>query len=110
MFAEAGGKLGKISFRKIDLRHGSGRIRVDHPFEMMVRGDNKQDCPFLRGFLAGFLSKVFNKDIIVIKEKCDGERKSCEFKFASSFALYVEEAKRTRDNTIKELLLKQRYR
>jgi predicted hydrocarbon binding protein len=100
---------GRISFRDIDLKHGSGRIRVDHPFEMRVRWDDERDCPFLRGFLAGFLSKLFNKDVTVTKEKCDGEKKSCEFRFASSLALYFEEAKKARDNTIKELLVKQRY-
>jgi len=102
---------GKMSFRDVDLKKGHGRIRVDHPFEMMACSNNQCGCgcSFLRGFLAGFLSKLFNKDITVVKEKYDKEKKYCELKFAGSLALYAEEAKRTGDSMIREMSLKQGY-
>jgi len=100
---------GKISFRDMDLKKGSGKIWVDHPFEMMACGNNKCDCPFLRGFLAGFLSKLFNKDMTVVNVKCNKEKKHCWLKFASPFALYGEEARKTRDRIIKEMSLKRNY-
>jgi len=100
---------GKISFRDVDLKKGYGKIWIDHPFEMMACSDNQCGYAFIRGFLAGFLSKLFNRDMTVVNEKCNKEKKHCWLKFASSVALYAEEARRTRDNTIKEMSLKQEY-
>jgi len=79
---------GKLSFRDVDFVNGSGKIIVDDAFETVARraakgGEASQPCcNFLRGFLSGFLSELFEKSITVTEEKCVGKGdENCEFTF-----------------------------
>ncbi|MFB0501333.1 MAG: hypothetical protein ACETVP_02570, partial [Candidatus Bathyarchaeia archaeon] len=62
---------GKLSFRDIDFANGSGKIIVEDAFETVARKarkdreTNQPCCNFLRGFLSGFLSELFEKSITV---------------------------------------------
>lgn len=54
--------------------------------------------------MTGFLSEFEGKTIAVIEEKCIAKGdEHCEFRFASSAALYVEEAIRLRNKMVKEM-------
>jgi predicted hydrocarbon binding protein len=79
---------GKLSFRDVDFVNGSGKIIVEDAFETVVRKAEKSReasqpcCNFLRGFLSGFLSELFEKSITVTEEKCAGKGdEQCEFVF-----------------------------
>jgi len=73
---------GKISFQGVDFEKGKGRIRVSDSFECVVCRCTKPSCHFLRGFLAGFLSELFGRDILVAEEKCaEKGDDQCEFEF-----------------------------
>jgi len=73
---------GKISFQNVDLENGAGKIRVLDSFESLVRKCTKPSCHFLRGFLAGFLSELFDRDISITEVKCVGKGDDhCEFEF-----------------------------
>jgi len=74
---------GKISFQDVDFENGTGKIRVLNSFECMVLICKRQpSCDFLRGFLTGFLSELFDRDISVTVVKCVGKGDdSCEFEF-----------------------------
>ena len=78
---------GKIGFHEVDFQNASGRITVNDSFEVMTRKTNQPSCHFFRGFLAGFLSELFQKTIAVTEEKCAGKGdKCCEFVFAEQQA------------------------
>ena len=79
---------GKLSFRNVDFVNGSGKIIVADAFETMARKAEKSGetgqpcCNFLRGFLSGFLSELFEKTVTVTEEKCVGKGdEHCEFIF-----------------------------
>jgi predicted hydrocarbon binding protein len=79
---------GKLSFRDVDFVNGSGKIIVEDAFETVVRKAEKSRevsqpcCNFLRGFLSGFLSELFEKSITITEEKCAGKGdEQCEFIF-----------------------------
>jgi len=79
---------GNLTFRDVDFVNGSGRIIVVDAFETMARKAGKSReigqpcCNFLRGFLSGFLSELFEKTITVTEEKCAGKGDEyCEFVF-----------------------------
>lgn len=79
---------GKMSFRDVDFAKGSGKIIVDDSFETVARKAEKGRestqpcCNFLRGFLSGFLSELFEKSVTVTEEKCAGKGDEyCEFTF-----------------------------
>lgn len=79
---------GKLSFRDVDFVNGSGKIIVEDAFETVARKAGKSRkagqpcCNFLRGFLSGFLSELFEKSITVTEEKCAGMgNEHCEFTF-----------------------------
>jgi predicted hydrocarbon binding protein len=79
---------GKLSFRDVDFVNGSGKIIVEDAFETVVRKAEKSRkasqpcCNFLRGFLSGFLSELFEKSITVTEENCAGKGdEQCEFVF-----------------------------
>jgi len=74
---------GELSFEAIDLEKGTGRVIVVNSFETVKHRSSQPCCHFLRGFLAGFLSELFSKEISVDEEKCAGKGdKYCEFTFA----------------------------
>jgi len=73
---------GKMSFQDVDLENGTGKIRVSNSFESLVGKYTQPSCHFLRGFLAGFLSELFDRDISVAEVKCAGKGDvQCEFEF-----------------------------
>lgn len=78
---------GKMSFQEVDFKNGSGRVIIDDSFEAMARKTNQPSCHFFRGFIAGFLSELLKKTIIVSEEKCAGKGdKHCEFIFGEQQA------------------------
>ena len=79
---------GKLTFRDIDFVNGSGKVIVADAFETMARKTeegretSQPCCNFLRGFLSGFLSELFEKSITITEEKCAGKGDEyCEFVF-----------------------------
>jgi predicted hydrocarbon binding protein len=75
---------GKLNFRDVDFVNGSGKVVVVDSFETMPRKTKKEQpcCNFLRGFLSGFLSELFEKSITITEEKCAGTGdENCEFIF-----------------------------
>ena len=79
---------GKMTFQDVDFTTGSGKVIVADAFETMARKREKGQvtgqpcCNFLRGFLSGFLSELFEKSITITEEKCSGKGdEHCEFIF-----------------------------
>lgn len=99
---------GKISFQNIDFEKASGRVLIVDSFEAVAHKSKQPGCYFFRGFLVGFLSRLFEgKSITVVEEKCAAKGdKHCEFRFASSIALYAEQAKQIVEDMIREAALK----
>ena len=78
---------GKMSFQEVDFKNGSGRVIIDDSFEAMTRKTSQPSCHFFRGFIAGFLSELLKKTIIVTEEKCAGKGdEHCEFVFGEQQA------------------------
>jgi len=73
---------GKMSFQDVDLENGTGKIRVLDSFESLVHKSTQPSCHFLRGFLAGFLSELFGRDVSITEIKCAGKGDDhCDFEF-----------------------------
>ena len=73
---------GEISFHEIDYIEALGTIRVEKAFETRDRRSDTPVCHFLRGFLAGFLSQLFEKPGAVTETRCSGKGDEyCEFMF-----------------------------
>jgi len=79
---------GKLTFRDVDFVKGSGKVMVADALETIARkaeGGREAGqpcCNFLRGFLTGFLSELFEKSMVVSEEKCAGNGdEHCEFTF-----------------------------
>jgi predicted hydrocarbon binding protein len=73
---------GDIIFRDVDLENGSGKVVVEDSFESVARETSEPSCHFFRGFLAGFLSELFNSTIVVTEEKCASSGDAdCRFRF-----------------------------
>jgi len=73
---------GKILFQNVDFQNGTGNIKVSNSFECLISKCTKPSCHFLRGFLAGFLSELFGRDISADEVKCSGKGDNCcEFEF-----------------------------
>jgi predicted hydrocarbon binding protein len=74
---------GKIVFQNVNFQAGTGKIRVHDSFETLTRKCRQPSCYFLRGFFAGFLSELFDREIHVIEVKCAGTGDSdcCQFDF-----------------------------
>jgi predicted hydrocarbon binding protein len=79
---------GKLTFRDVDFVNGSGKVIVADAFETMARKAklpqeaDQPCCSFLRGFLTGFLSELFERSLTIIEEKCVGKGdENCEFTF-----------------------------
>ncbi len=78
---------GKMSFQEVNFKNGSGRVIIDDSFEAMTRKTSQPSCHFFRGFIAGFLSELLKKTIIVTEEKCAGKGdEHCEFVFGEQQA------------------------
>ena len=76
---------GNLTFRDVDFVGGSGKVVVADAFETMARKTKREQpcCNFLRGFLSGFLSELFEKTVMITEEKCAGKGdEHCEFIFA----------------------------
>lgn len=74
---------GEFSFSDVDFKRGAGKITVKNSFETRKqKAGEKLGCYFLSNFIAGFLSELFAKDIVVTETKCAGKGdENCEFKF-----------------------------
>jgi len=78
---------GNLTFRDVDFVKGSGKVIVVDAFETMARKAEGREtgqpcCNFLRGFLSGFLSELFEKTVTVTEERCAGKGdENCEFVF-----------------------------
>jgi hypothetical protein len=79
---------GKLTFRDVDFVNGSGKVTVADALETMARKAEASReagqpcCNFLRGFLTGFLSELFEKSLTVSEEKCARKGdEHCEFTF-----------------------------
>ena len=79
---------GKLTFRDVDFVEGSGKVIVVDAFETIALKEGRNQvagqpyCNFLRGFLTGFLSELFEKSVTVTEEKCAGKGDEyCEFIF-----------------------------
>ncbi|MBE0512281.1 hypothetical protein IBX38_04445 [Candidatus Bathyarchaeota archaeon] len=79
---------GKLTFRDVDFVKGSGKVIVADAFETIAckaeggREAGQPCCNFLRGFLTGFLSELFEKSMTVNEEKCAGNGdEHCVFTF-----------------------------
>ncbi len=75
---------GELSFRDVDFVNGLGKIVVDDSFETVALKSRKGQpcCNFLRGFLSGFLSELFDKSVTVEEKRCVGQGdEKCEFAF-----------------------------
>ena len=79
---------GKLTFRDVDFVNGSGKVMVADALETMSRKAEasreagKPCCNFLRGFLTGFLSELFERSLTVTEEKCARKGdEHCEFTF-----------------------------
>ena len=73
---------GEISFQNVDFTRGVGRVIVTNSFETIMCKGKSACCHFFRGFLTGFLSELFSRNILVTEEKCAGKGDEyCEFVF-----------------------------
>jgi len=78
-------RWGKISFQNVRFESGSGKVVIVGSFEAVARKAKQPSCHFFRGFLAGFLSELFQKTIAVTEEKCAAKGdEQCEFTFEQS--------------------------
>jgi predicted hydrocarbon binding protein len=66
---------GEIIFTELDINKCSGRVIAKGLFEARHRESDKPVCHFFRGVIAGFLSELFSKDIIVTEQKCVGKKR-----------------------------------
>ena len=74
---------GEFTFLDVDRSNRTGKVWVRNSFETRAqRSSNKPICHFLRGYLEGFLSELFNLPITVVEKKCRAAGDEyCEFSF-----------------------------
>lgn len=73
---------GKILFQNISVEKGCGEILVYNSFEAISRRGTKPVCHFMRGYLAGFLSELFEREIKVEEDQCGAMgHNCCKFSF-----------------------------
>jgi predicted hydrocarbon binding protein len=72
---------GKIESFTIDRKELSARVRMRMCFEALLRGRKRENvCHWTRGFIAGFLSEVFEKPVDAFELKCAAAGDEiCEF-------------------------------
>ncbi|MFQ6064886.1 MAG: V4R domain-containing protein [Candidatus Bathyarchaeia archaeon] len=79
---------GDIAFREVDFKRGSGKVLIKNSFESVARKTKEPSCHFFRGFLAGFLSELFHRTVVVTEEKCASRGDAhCEFTFEEGQAV-----------------------
>ncbi len=99
----------ELTFRQINLRRKAGKIIVKKSFEARTLSKNSEiaKCHFFNGFFRGFLTEPFGKPIMVTEEKCVAKGDlQCEFRFAPTITASLEEAIRTRDKIVQEMVEK----
>jgi len=73
---------GELSFLDVDFDKGKGRIIVKDSFEARESTSEAPCCHFLSNFLTGFITELFNKNVVVKELKCAGKGDEyCEFRF-----------------------------
>lgn len=73
-----------LSFFDVDFDKGSGKVIGKNSFESRSSFclSEAPCCNFLASFIAGFLTELFAKDVIVREAKCSGNgHEHCEFRF-----------------------------
>jgi len=79
---------GDVVFREVDLKRRSGKVVIKNSFESVARKTKEPSCHFFRGFLAGFLSELFDRTVVVTEEKCASSGDAhCEFRFEEGQAM-----------------------
>jgi len=100
---------GELSFHEINFERKTGKIIVKKSFETrpLSTSYESSQCHFFNGFFRGFLTELFGKPIMVTEEKCVAKGDpQCEFRFAPTISLYLEEAMQTRDKIVQEMVEK----
>lgn len=73
---------GELSFFDVDLERGSGKAMVKNSFEARQHQSKGPCCHFFANFIAGFISELFAKNVMVKEDKCAGKGDDhCEFRF-----------------------------
>jgi predicted hydrocarbon binding protein len=73
---------GELSFLNVDFNKGSGKALVKNSFETRQRQSKTPCCHFFANFIAGFISRLFSKNVIVKEDKCAGKGDDhCELRF-----------------------------
>jgi predicted hydrocarbon binding protein len=73
---------GELSFHNFDFPRGSSKAVVKSSFEARQHQSKTPCCHFLANFIAGFMSEMFAKNVMVKEEKCAASGDPyCEFKF-----------------------------
>lgn len=74
---------GELSIAQLDAEKGRGKIVARKSFETRKeKASDKFGCYFLSNFMAGFLSKLFGREVTVREMKCSGRGdENCEFEF-----------------------------
>ena len=73
---------GDLAFEKMDWERYTGRILVTNSFEARGVRSEEPSCYFFKGYLIGFLSEMFQEQILVNEDKCAARGDNqCEFAF-----------------------------
>jgi len=73
---------GELSFFDVNFEKGSGKAVVKNSFEARQCRTRTPCCHFFANFIAGFISELFAKNVIVKENKCAGKGDDhCEFRF-----------------------------
>jgi len=73
---------GELSLSNVNFKRGSGKAIVENCFEARQQQSRTPCCHFFSNFLAGFMSELFAKNVMVKEEKCAACGNAyCEFKF-----------------------------
>ena len=73
---------GELSLFNVDFERGSGKVIVKNCFEARQHQSGTPCCRFFSSFLAGFMSELLAKNVMIKEEKCAATGNAyCEFKF-----------------------------
>jgi len=100
---------GELTLHEINFERKTGKIMVKKSFETRTLSKNHESaqCHFFNGFFRGFLTELFGKPMMVTEEKCVAKGDpQCEFRFTPTINRYLEEAIRTRDKIVQEMVKK----
>lgn len=67
---------------EIDRKAGTCKVTIFNPFEL--RENENKSCPYLRGYMAGFLTRLLGKEVKFEKEVCKENVCEMYYKILSS--------------------------